>query len=243
MDYIALGKTLQEARIALGLKQSDIAEQLGCTSANISSWERGKSKIDIDSFAELCKIYHIDFSKTLERLNPIQSTYIEQLDFSEQEHIKKYRILDEYGKKAVDGLLNTEYDRCTYLAAEQELIHLPKSVLKASAGSGNWLDEQQLESVSVLDTPQSRKANLVIEVDGDSMSPTYENGDNVLVNTKSDVAVGDIGIFIVDNSGYIKKLGTDRLISVNPEYEDIFPTEYSDFRCVGKVLGKAEIVE
>ena len=243
MDYIALGKTLQEARIALGLKQSEIANQLGCTSANISSWERGKSKIDIDSFAELCKIYHIDFSKTLERLNPIQHTSIEQLDFSEQEHIKKYRSLDEYGKKAVDGLLNTEYDRCTYHTTEQEIIHLPKSVLKASAGLGNWLDEQQLESVSVLDTPQSRKANLVIEVDGDSMSPTYENGDNVLVNTKSDVAIGDIGIFIVDGNGYIKKLGTDRLISVSPEYEDIFPTEYSDFRCVGKVLGKAEIVE
>ena len=100
-----------------------------------------------------------------------------------------------------------------------------------------------LESVSVLDTPQSRKANLVIEVDGDSMSPTYENADNVLVNTKSDVAVGDIGIFIVDGNGYIKKLGTDRLISVNPEYDDIFPAEYSDFRCVGKVLRKAEIVE
>lgn len=243
MDYIALGKTLQEARIALGLKQSEIANQLGCTSANISSWERGKSKIDIDSFAELCKIYHIDFSKTLERLNPIQHTSIEQLDFSEQEHIKKYRSLDEYGKKAVDSLLEIEYRRCTTPPEEKKLIHLPKSILKASAGSGNWLDEQQLESVSILDTPQSRKANLVIEVDGDSMSPMYESGDNVLVNTKSDVAVGDIGIFIVDNSGYIKKLGTDRLISVNPEYDDIFPTEYSDFRCVGKVLGKAEIVE
>lgn len=243
MDYIALGKTLQEARIALGLKQSEIANQLGCTSANISSWERGKSKIDIDSFAELCKIYHIDFSKTLERLNPIQHTSIEQLDFSEQEHIKKYRSLDEYGKKAVDGLLNTEYERCTTTIDEVKIIHLPKSVLKASAGSGNWLDEQQLESVSVLDTPQSRKANLIIEVDGDSMEPLYSNGDNVLVNTKAVVTVGDIGIFIVDGNGYIKKLGENRLISVNPEYDDIFPTEYSDFRCVGKVLGKADIVE
>ncbi len=243
MDYIALGKTLQEARIALGLKQSDIANQLGCTSANISSWERGKSKIDIDSFAELCKIYHIDFSKTLERLNPIQNSSIEQLDFYEQEHINKYRSLDEYGKKAVDGLLNTEYERCTTPTTEQSIIHLPKSIFKPSAGSGNWLDEQQLESVSVLDTPQARKANLILEVDGDSMSPMYESGDNVLVNTKANVAVGDIGIFIVDGSGYIKKLGTDRLISVNPEYDDIFPTEYSDFRCVGKVLGKAEILE
>ena len=244
MDYIALGKTLQEARIASGLKQSEIANQLGCTSANISSWERGKSKIDIDSFAELCKIYHIDFSKTLERLNPIQHTSIEQLDFSEKDHIKKYRSLDEYGKQAVNSILGIEYSRCSAPPTDEpNIIHLPKSVLKASAGTGNWLDEQQLESVSVVDTPQTKKANLIIEVDGDSMEPLYKNGDNVLVNTRAEAVVGDIGIFIVDGNGYIKKLGDNRLISVNPEYDDIFPTEYSDFRCVGKVLGKAEIVE
>lgn len=57
-------------------------------SHNISSWERGKSKIDIDSFAELCKIYHIDFSKTLERLNPLKHASVDPLDVSEQEHKK-----------------------------------------------------------------------------------------------------------------------------------------------------------
>ncbi len=31
----------------------------------------------------------------------------------EQEHIKKYRILDEYGKKAVSEILEIEYERCT----------------------------------------------------------------------------------------------------------------------------------
>ena len=97
--------------------------------------------------------------------------------------------------------------------------------------------------MSVVDTPKAKKANLIIEVDGDSMSPIYENGDNVFVKTQTDIEIGDIGIFIVDGNGYIKKLGDNRLISVNPEYDDIFPTEYSDFRCVGKVLGKADIVE
>ena len=75
------------------------------------------------------------------------------------------------------------------------------------------------------------------------MEPLYKNGDNVLVNTRAEAVVGDIGIFIVDGNGYIKKLGDNRLISVNPEYDDIFPSEYSDFRCVGKVLGKVEIIE
>ena len=118
-----------------------------------------------------------------------------------------------------------------------------KSLLRASAGVGNWLEEQQLESVAVIDSKTARKANLVIEVDGNSMDPIYQDGDNVLVNTLAKVNIGDVGIFIVDGNGYIKKLGTDRLISVNPKYNDIYPSEYSDFRCVGKVLGKAEIVE
>ena len=234
-----IGDKIKERRNELNLKQSELSLMTGIKTTTISNYENNVSTPNEQNLYKLMDALKCDanFLFEWEETEQLQPTY------AERQQIKKYRSLDEYGKKAVDGLLNTEYDRCTYLAAEQEIIHLPKSVLKASAGSGNWLDEQQLESVSVLDTPQSRKANLVIEVDGDSMSPTYENGDNVLVNTKSDVAVGDIGIFIVDGSGYIKKLGTDRLISVNPEYGDIFPEEYSDFRCVGKVLGKAEIVE
>lgn len=234
-----IGDKIKERRNELNLKQSELSLMTGIKTTTISNYENNVSTPNEQNLYKLMDALKCDanFLFEWEETEQLQPTY------AERQQIKKYRSLDEYGKKAVDGLLNTEYDRCTYLAAEQEIIHLPKSVLKASAGSGNWLDEQQLESVSVLDTPQSRKANLVIEVDGDSMSPMYESGDNVLVNTRSDVAVGDIGIFIVDNSGYIKKLGTDRLISVNPEYDDIFPAEYSDFRCVGKVLGKAEIVE
>ena len=230
-------KRLREMRDSANVSNKEISDATGIPESTVNKIFTGVTKEP--TLSKISAIVHYlgyTLDDLSERSNNTFST-------KEYEHIKKYRSLDEYGKKAVDGLLNTEYDRCTYLAAEQEIIHLPKSVLKASAGSGNWLDEQQLESVSVLDTPQSRKANLVIEVDGDSMSPMYENGDNVLVNTKSDVAVGDIGIFIVDGNGYIKKLGKDRLISVNPEYDDIFPTEYSDFRCVGKVLGEAEIVE
>lgn len=234
-----IGDKIKERRNELNLKQSELSLMTGIKTTTISNYENNVSTPNEQNLYKLMDALKCDanFLFEWEETEQLQPTY------AERQQIKKYRSLDEYGKKAVDGLLNTEYDRCTYHTTEQEIIHLPKSVLKASAGSGNWLDEQQLESVSVLDTPQSRKANLVIEVDGDSMSPMYESGDNVLVNTKSDVAVGDIGIFIVDNSGYIKKLGTDRLISVNPEYDDIFPAEYSDFRCVGKVLGKAEIVE
>lgn len=242
--YISYEKETHEPNSELLIKMADY---FNCS----IDYLIGRSNEIIDD-SVLDKVAVLD-NDILERYGNIYQAQIEQEKINsfresvsgiEMEHIIKYRTLDEYSKKVVDSVLDLEYDRCSAPQVnEPNIIHLPKSIFKPSAGSGNWLDEQQLESVSVLDTPQARKANLILEVDGDSMSPMYESGDNVLVNTKANVAVGDIGIFIVDGSGYIKKLGTDRLISVNPEYDDIFPTEYSDFRCVGKVLGKAEILE
>lgn len=102
MDYTYLGRILQEARNKTGLKQSEIADKLGCTSANISSWERGKSKIDIDSFASLCRIYNIDFARTLNEVanglsgNPIT---VDKLDGDKQLLLYNYEKLNNKGKE------------------------------------------------------------------------------------------------------------------------------------------------
>ena len=67
MDFELLGQTLKEARVNANFTQSDIAELLNITSQNVSVhiWERGKSKIDIDSLIYLCEIYKIDFTNLI----------------------------------------------------------------------------------------------------------------------------------------------------------------------------------
>ena len=239
---MSFGTKLKESREEKGYKQNQFADMLGITATRLNYWEKDKREPDVAMIKKISAL--LDVSSDWLIGNEQNADIDVILSSAEKDHIKKYRTLDEYSKKVVDSVLDLEYERCSAPPTDEpNIIHLPKSVLKASAGTGNWLDEQQLESVSVVDTPQTKKANLIIEVDGDSMEPLYKNGDNVLVNTRAEAVVGDIGIFIVDGNGYIKKLGDNRLISVNPEYDDIFPTEYSDFRCVGKVLGKVEIIE
>lgn len=242
MDYIKLGKILQDARNNLGIKQIDVANKLGCTSANVSSWERGKSKIDIDSFAELCDMYKLDFAKILEEIsNNDNEPKTDHLTSDEKIYIKKYRTLDEYGKKAVDDLLDNEYKRCQE-EKKIKVIQLPLSELKVSAGIGSWIEDNRYGTIEVADTPESRKADLVIEINGNSMEPTYHNGDNVLVRLQPSVDIGEIGVFVKGSEGYIKELGKNRLISRNKEYEDIIFNEYSDIHCVGKVIGVAEVI-
>ena len=50
---------------------------------------------------------------------------------------------------------------------------------------------------------------------------------------------GEIGIFVLNGEGYIKKWGGDKLVSLNPVYEPIIITEDDALYCKGKVIGNA----
>lgn len=43
-------------------------------------------------------------------------------------------------------------------------------------------------------TPESRKADFILRVDGDSMEPKFSNGDYLLVRKQPAVDIGQIGI-------------------------------------------------
>lgn len=217
------------------IKAVDLAEAVGVSKSAVSHWLSGDNSPNIEILAKICQKYDVKMSELLN----------DQPDFSfsEIQHIKKYRTLDEYGKKAINDLLETEYERCNMNVDVPKVITLPMAELKASAGTGQWLgDDEYTTRVNVLDTPNARRANVVIEVSGDSMEPQYHNGDNVLVKLQPTVEQNEIGIFIVDNCGYIKKLGVNELISVNAEYDNIPLNEYNNVACVGKVIGTAEII-
>ena len=70
------------------------------------------------------------------------------------------------------------------------------------------------------------------------MEPQFHDGDRVLVQYCSELSYGDIGIFYVPGmGGVIKQVAHDRLHSLNPDYDDIFPYE-DGAKVIGRVLGK-----
>ena len=167
-----------------------------------------------------------------------------ELTPQEQIHIKKYRALDPYGQKAVTSVLDIEFERCTYIPEpnREELIEVSINYAPVSAGFGDELEDyEQWEKASVPLTPESRKADFILVVDGDSMEPKFHNGDYILVRKQPAVDIGQIGIFGVDGKGYVKKYGGDKLISLNKKYPDIPLDEES--RCFGLVLGVTDISE
>ncbi len=178
----------------------------------------------------------------------------------EKEMVKKYRALDPYGKEAVNGVLDVEYRRCKedqlardatifkesrnqieaaieIEAEERKVIDLLFDEEKTAAGSGYQLIEERMQTWRVLYNDLTRKADFCLMVDGRSMEPKICDGDIILIRQQPAVSVGEIGLFTVNDKGYVKKQGSDRLISINDEFEDIIPGEYDTVFCRGKVIG------
>lgn len=51
---------------------------------------------------------------------------------------------------------------------------------------------------------------------------------------------GDVGIFIVNGSAYIKEYDKTELVSRNPDVNNISISEFDNIVCMGKVIGKIE---
>ncbi|MBR1482292.1 MAG: LexA family transcriptional regulator [Ruminococcus sp.] len=237
---MTFGNRLKQARENKGYNQKQFAERLGVTPTRLNYWEKDKREPDVAIIKQIAQL--LDISSDWLIGNSVISSEVE-LTAIEKQHINKYRSLDLYGRKTVDSVLDIELERCSLVVGMPHMISLPMAELKASAGTGQWLgDDEYTERVNVVDTPEARKANVIIEVSGDSMEPLYHDGDTVLVKLQPSIEQGEIGIFIVDGCGYIKKLGYNELISVNENYDNIPLNEHNNVTCVGKAIGIAEIV-
>lgn len=134
--------------------------------------------------------------------------------------IGKYDALDALGRRAVDAVLDVEYERCTAKDADN-IPYRPINLytLPVSAGTGiELLAEEEPEPIYIPLTPTSRAADFVLRVQGDSMEPDYQDGDLILLRQTPDIEEGQLGVFGLDGEGFFKKLGDHTLISLNTDY-------------------------
>ncbi len=228
---------INKRRKELNLSVDDLVKKSGIPKSTLSKITAGISTNPTLSTVEaLCKALNCSLNDAVGYENDSFSSH-------ERILIQKYRSLDYFGKKAIDELLATEYSRCTVSTDEDEplqpTIRIRCSTYKVSAGNGFELGiGDDWDEIDVLDTPNARKADFAIVIKGDSMEPVYFDGDIILVKTQNDIDEGQIGVFILNGEGYIKKKGKRCLISLNNKYNDIEISEYDDFRCAGIVIGR-----
>lgn len=257
---MSFGERLKEARILRGLTQKQLAERLNIGSTTVTGYEKDNSEPNMVTINKIMEILKIDANFLFQ--DEATELYKNEASPEEFENIvKKYRFLKTYspnGLNVVDMVLNSEYNLAKQLKEQSEYIQVLEnanienkpSVIDtrlinyyyrvASAGTGQIIfDMPPTKRIEIPNIPEYKKADYAIGVNGNSMEPTYHDGDTLLIEMADEIAVGEIGIFIVDGASYVKKLGDGELISLNPEFENVPLTENS--RCMGRVLGKLEI--
>lgn len=113
-----ISKNITKYREDAGFSQRELAQQLGITPSRISNWEQGANCPTIDILFEVCRALHVS-------INDIYGVYPDSemmLSYSEQQHIQKYRNLDDHGRETVDLILERETIRSKELQKKEARI-------------------------------------------------------------------------------------------------------------------------
>lgn len=176
------------------------------------------------------------------------------------ELVKKYRLLDPYGKEAVDGVLDVESKRCeeerqkqaAILREQRERLEAAEEIAPdasemlvyinpAAAGTPLYA-ESDFERLTFPADKVPRGTDFGIRISGKSMEPTVMDGSIAWVRKRLDMPNGTVGIFMLNDSAVCKRFfkepdGTVRLESDNPEFGPATVAEFDTLVTVGEVIG------
>ena len=235
-----ISEKLKEIREKTHMNKKEFAEYIGIKYTTYNNYETGTREPSSDFLILISS----KFDVSIDYILGIQSE--SEIKANEYNHIENYRKLDPYGKDLVDTVISKELKRIeetnkkTTKSNDEDIVYINFAQNTASAGSGDVLfgdiDDTPL---ALVENRITNKADFAVRVNGNSMLPNFSNGDIVLAS-KQPVDNGDIGLFVVNGNGYIKKKGSRELISLNPKFDNVQISEYDTVYCMGKVIGKVE---
>ena len=232
---------IKTLRKEFGLSQKDFAERIGVSRDNIASYETGR-RVPSDAVSELiCREFGVSKDWLLTGDGEMR---VPEASDALSEACRGYGAGDAV-TKVLQAVLEVKPDiRDPFMEYVLERLAQPAYKVRtvaffnrlASAGDGQYVfDGIGQDTIDIPNTEENRRVIYAIEVNGDSMEPMYSDGDVLLV-TKDEVDIGEVGIFIKGGEAFVKKRGEESLISINPAYDDI-PLD-AETRCFGKVKGK-----
>ncbi len=227
-------EAIRSRRLALGLEQKELAARLGVHKNAVSGWETGRSRPDFNLIPSLCRELGVSPQALFGMPEP--HTPREELLLS------VYRKLEERFRVHADTVLRS------LLQAQDaenvpELFEIEFQPVRLAAGSDAAIrDIAESETLYLHDTPLLHRSDCVYKVNGDSMEPSFRDGDLVFVERipkGKPLRFGEIGAFAVGSECYIKEYRQDGLHSRNGRYPVMrFDADgAADVYLIGRVLG------
>ncbi|HFI0233747.1 TPA: helix-turn-helix domain-containing protein [Streptococcus suis] len=212
---------LKQKREELGLEQQELAELIGVSKQAYFKWEKGFSKPTKANIAKL------------EKILKVPTGYL-----SEDEISFLYKQLTEPNQeKAITYVRDLVSSQKVISIAEKRSEYRVYEKLSAGIGASVYGDLDY----DVVYYNEELPHDFASWVDGNSMEPTYQNGEVALIRETGFDYDGAVYAVVWDSQTYIKKVYREeeglRLVSINKDYPDKFAPFDENPRVIGKIVG------
>lgn len=231
-----MGERIKRLRIERKMTQEELGSKFGLKRAAINKYEKGNVENMKRSIIEdMSRFFNVtpSYLMALDANTSSIETIYNQLNELRQKKVYNYaeRQLEEQNSK-VTSIEEYKKDDCFELEV----------IAKVSAGKGvyNFLEcEPRIAKIANKSIPDA-DFDYTFEVSGDSMEPTFKDGELIFVIKDDNVRNGQIGVVEIDFELFVKKMyledGRLRLVSLNTSYDDITADGTNEINVIGKVV-------
>lgn len=234
MSNNIIGNNIRKFREKSGLTQPQIADKVNVSKQSISNWETGLKVPRMGALQKLADIFGVS-------IGDITDEHSTEESISEQINRLVNRLESDRQQVVYDCAaeqLNEQNHPTVHDIGDYRPTNEVEVVGVVSAGTGEWLDEQAKETVTI--EGPIPKYDFAVRVNGNSMEPTFSDGEILFVNKVDEARNNQFVIAEVNGEAFVKKLFVSldgvKLISLNRDYDDIVIHDYDDYRIVGVVV-------
>lgn len=225
---------LRELMKANGWTQQALADYIGVARSTVGMWTTGRNEPDNTTLGQLASLFSCSVDYLLERTD--DPTDYDNDDLSDV----RQELIDYFNGDArkIRQFLKAEEKDARWDAGPLpsnvrpiSSLHRQRVPLIGGVAAGEPIYDPEDAGVYV-ESPVD--ADAAITIHGDSMEPTYQDGDLVYIKARPDVTEGAVAVVFLDDEATIKhvyKRSTGfTLISDNSAYPPIM-AEFEDYAC------------
>lgn len=251
---IKFGKMLDLFRQEKNMTMEELGAYLGRNKSTVSRWISGERYPKIEEVEQIVSFFDTDVETLLfgadkiDAKNSILSLINETS--SQLTPFRQQRVYDfaknELTEQNKSNIIQGSFGKAVDEDEKQEVSYV--GLLSAGHGCPNYDKERPLGTVTMRKSQIPSHYDLAFMVNGNSMHPTFENGEIVFIKLTPHVMNGQIGAVEINGEAFLKKMYVEnrrlRLVSLNCEcdengnrlYPDFYSDEYDDLYVIGRVI-------
>lgn len=232
-----IGNNIRELRKSRGLTLEELSDELNRKYPNtlnfnkgkLSKWENNKEEPKLSSVRIIADYFEVTVDDLVDGVYDKNIIII----YNKLNHKRKTKVYN-FAERQLE-----EQNRSNVVNMNDYIEEKMSGYL--SAGTGEYLSESVNEEIRI---PKSivpdASYDLILQVNGDSMEPMFEDHEYIFVKKTAEIRSGQIGVFIIDNESYLKKAYIEdnrlRLVSLNTKYDDLIFDDVNEVTVVGTVV-------